>query len=750
MPKKLQGEPKTSLSLAKLLKLAQSISKTQSNQVSPTPLDLENPLSTQSSLNQAQLAAQQSAISFKKSSEAGSYITPSKLLIKNQNQQGQTSPASSSVKKPTTRLNTKSTVDKTLLNIFSQKRTQAKVARTLSLAQETKKIIQKSKRRKLAFFLGLGLMTTGLLSLLLFGVFTLTKIRAQQILISKVEQVLETSLEDSKVAESNPVVGFLATQVSWYSNIIDGGLFDLPLLLVSLNKRFDELAALKQQTLRQTTGLFLSVMSGQAESNVLLNQLNSSTQKLYQGLALVKAEVGKLNPEDFSESDQDRLVEYQEKLSQSVKILAQARQLEPVLPEILGVTQKKTYAVLLQNNQELRPTGGFIQAVALLTFDKGMLIDVQVFSVYELDQKLPGAVTPPEEIKRFLGEQKWFLRDSNWNPDFPATARKVTWFIEQALNKRVDGVMAVNLVFLEDWLTDIGSLNLPEYNEILTAKNLRERMEFHAETNPNQAGQQDYSALLLTKFFRQLENSSQTQAAQFLATLYRNLESHQVLLSLNNANNNQTLMNLGWAGNLITPQCPAQFAQADCVVDFFNQVESNVGVNKINSYISRDIVHNITLNQQEILHQRKIVFENQARSKTWPLGDYRNYLRFYLPQEAKVESVRVAAKPLKPDQLVKYSAQDRQVVGLLVEIPPQESVTVELTYVVKTTPSPPFSYVFFDQQQSGVVDYDLAINLYYNQAFQAQVIAPQAQTFGQRIIFEPDSQDHAFVGVMFE
>src|SRR3989344_8002630 len=41
------------------------------------------------------------------------------------------------------------------------------------------------------------------------------------------------------------------------------------------------------------------------------------------------------------------------------------------LPDVLGFRGSKTYLVLLQNNTELRPTGGFMGAFALVTMDRG-------------------------------------------------------------------------------------------------------------------------------------------------------------------------------------------------------------------------------------------------------------------------------------------------------------------------------------------------------------------------------------------
>ena len=85
-----------------------------------------------------------------------------------------------------------------------------------------------------------------------------------------------------------------------------------------------------------------------------------------------------------------------------------------ILPEFLGTDGKRReYLVLLQNEAELRPGGGFIGSLGFLSFEGGYLLNFEVKDVYEADGQLKGHVEPPEEIKTYLGEAGWYLRDAN-------------------------------------------------------------------------------------------------------------------------------------------------------------------------------------------------------------------------------------------------------------------------------------------------------------------------------------------------
>ena len=78
----------------------------------------------------------------------------------------------------------------------------------------------------------------------------------------------------------------------------------------------------------------------------------------------------------------------------------------------------KIYLLLLQNNMELRPTGGFIGSVGLLDLQDGKMNNLDILDVYTIDGQLKGHVDPPDPIRKYFNQPNWFLRDSNFDPDF--------------------------------------------------------------------------------------------------------------------------------------------------------------------------------------------------------------------------------------------------------------------------------------------------------------------------------------------
>lgn len=104
-----------------------------------------------------------------------------------------------------------------------------------------------------------------------------------------------------------------------------------------------------------------------------------------------------------------------------------------VMLPMVGYPQPKTYIVLLQNADELRPTGGFIGTVGVVRVDSGELTDQSFQDVYAFDRTASSTVLgpPPEPLKRQLGVDAWYLRDSNWSPDVPQTADRISQLFQR-------------------------------------------------------------------------------------------------------------------------------------------------------------------------------------------------------------------------------------------------------------------------------------------------------------------------------
>jgi len=641
-------------------------------------------------------------------------------------------------------------LDKELKKIFKQKRLKTKFKRTVKKANVAKKITKKLKRKKLMFYGGLIFSVFGCSTIIFLIVLYLAGLSVKKTFVKQLnlEGDIKLALQEQKEAWGYKFISDYGTKFKFLNDLEayqDGAEY------VTLINDLSNLEN-KSELLKESKKDFYASLldKGSLDPKVALSSSQNIEKELYEKISLFEAKLKDLNLALFSPQEQELIEQYLKELRESKRKIAASQQFSSISADFFGLETKKTYALIVQDNQELRPTGGFIQAVILLTFDKGILIDQQVFSSQEVDSRVLADVAPPSEITSILGEDKWYFRDTNWDPDFKNSSKIISWYLKEAFSKEVDGVIAINYLTIRELIADLGAIEIPAYNEIITDKNLFERIEFHIQDGAENNNKEDYSKTLLTHLINKIQNSFTEELLLAADTVYESLDQKQAFIHLNNADNQMIINNLGWSGDLIKPNCPAIFSQDSCFVDTFYQVEANVGINKVNDYIKRSISHNIEIFPEYFNHKRIITFNNNARMVSWPQGTYKSYLRFYLPEEAKIKELKMDDLLLPNNQYSVYQDKERQVVGILLEVKVKESVKLEINYQVDNKNTLPYSYLFFDQKQAGIENTKQQIFVVHSSGTRPSVISPQAEVDGKLITFEGDPNEHNFVGVSFE
>jgi len=165
------------------------------------------------------------------------------------------------------------------------------------------------------------------------------------------------------------------------------------------------------------------------------------------------------------------------------------------LLDFVGGNGPRRYLVLAQNPDELRPTGGFIGSLGVLTADGAKVhFDNFVGSADWIAQH-PGVFVPddqsatPFRLSDTGGKQN--LLNVNASVDWPSDAAMAQQLWAQAGQPPIDGVLAITPDMLVRVLKVLGPVQVPDYNETVTASNLLERLDFHthelAALDPTQA-----------------------------------------------------------------------------------------------------------------------------------------------------------------------------------------------------------------------------------------------------------------------
>lgn len=674
-----------------------------------------------------------------------------KSTAKNLNTEQKTGPQHPSLAKTPT----EKALEEEISRIFGTERVQKKVEQTKYKVKVKKHSQQKNRYRSVVSFLMAVVLGISLGVLAMWGGFLMTKKLVVENLTTLAEKSQnEVPLSDTELQQLSDrgtrLSQVLSFEVEAYRVVFGAESLPEETLVASLSASAPDVYALSSRFREAVTVLtqqFLGQKQGDPQEG--LNQVMSDSEDAYKKLSVLQNQVKTYADEVDDQHQAQLLTQFGSKIQEQRKLMATQIQLQQILPTLLGFNGKKTYAVLLQNNQELRPTGGFLQAIAIVTVDNGLLVDSQVLTVSDLDKAMSGQVAPPPEIQAYLGEKNWMLRDANWDPDFPQTAQQVQWFLQRILGKKVDGVIGVNLYVLQNILKQTGPVSLSEYNETLTEKNFFDRVEFHSEIKLVESGKRDYLSTVLEKILKSTSATPAEKIQPLLGSLYSSLKNGQAMIFIDQPDKNALLNSLGWGGEITTPQCPSPFSDEPCITDTFYQVEANVGINKANFTLDRHIKHTVNITPTAILHQREMTFTNTSTSNAWPLGPYKAYIRFYVPELSSLQEVRVNGTILAPTAVVVKTDHAKKYFGVSIEVPVGQSRTLTLSYTEPQTSPKPFSYVFFEQKQPGTGDDPYTLSVQYPPDFHPAVIAPQAEVKENSVTFTNVRDKNLFMGLKF-
>lgn len=403
---------------------------------------------------------------------------------------------------------------------------------------------------------------------------------------------------------------------------------------------------------------------------------------------------------------------FYEKIPDAREKVLQTKRIISEFPALTGAEKPTSYLILFQNNMELRPTGGFIGSFAIVTFGGGRLTGMKVSDVYAADGQLKGHVEPPAPIKNYLGEASWYLRDSNWDADFPTSASRAEWFLDKEIDEKVDGVVGVDLEFAKNILKIVGPVGISDFNIVIDYKNLYEKTQTEVESGFFPGSYKKTS--FLTAFSRQLlTRVSEAKENEFLPLtlkIFESLEKKHLQVFLHNKSAQVAVSFLGFDGAVNQPFCVG-----NCYADWFGMVEANVGVNKVNYFLQRELSFSGYLSGRNLKRFLTVRLKNSANSALGDAGRYKTYLRLMLPIGASVNDVAVTSGSSKETQIPEIEERSaRKEAGILVEIGPGQ--TKEMTFFWEEEIGLDFAregeYRLYVRKQPGTLDDKIALMLY--------------------------------------
>lgn len=209
--------------------------------------------------------------------------------------------------------------------------------------------------------------------------------------------------------------------------------------------------------------------------------------------------------------------------------------------------------------------------------------------------------------------------------------------------------------------------------------------------------------------------------------------------------------NLGWNGAIYDGKC----ATDQCFADYLYVVESNLGVNKANYFLYRSIDQTVDISERTIERVVKITYENASKNNTWPGGDYKNYLRVYIPASSNLEEASVtdsgsgAKTVISGSDLSIAQVKGKKEIGFLVMVPAGKKEVVELRYAdqIDLSQQNTFSYLNYIQKQSGFGDTALVTLMSIPDGWQPTQVEPTASLVNGKLLFNQKLDQDIKMGV---
>ncbi len=338
----------------------------------------------------------------------------------------------------------------------------------------------------------------------------------------------------------------------------------------------------------------------------------------------------------------DDLETYYEQLQQANTILLKSPEL---LNNALGLDEERSYLILSQNSDELRPSGGYISTYGWLTVRNGRVIDYSYFPT-TVDTPNP---PPPAALEDF-DIPSWWIRyseplfaawDGSWYADFPSTAALSMQYYDAGSNPQspVDGVLAIDIFGFEKVLAALGRVPVPGYEEVVTTETFRDLVyDIRASVegdNPHKAFIADVYQAIFDGW--QAASADPEISTLVLSEMLGALQQKHVMLYFADEGLNDAVTMLGWTGQ----QAPA----ADH--DYVMVADANLG-NKSNRSILRQLTYDVDIQPDGTLNSRLAIgydYSDRLASqdpavnpaKHGPLN-YRNLLQVFTPANSQLES----------------------------------------------------------------------------------------------------------------
>ncbi|QNE15592.1 DUF4012 domain-containing protein [Pseudarthrobacter sp. NBSH8] len=365
-----------------------------------------------------------------------------------------------------------------------------------------------------------------------------------------------------------------------------------------------------------------------------------------------------------------------------------------IVPSMLGGQGPRSYLLIIQNNSEVRASGGIPGALAVVKLDQGKISLGEQSSAAGVGLMSPIVPLDPEQRQIYSARLGKFMQDVNLTPDFPTAASTAQAMWERKSGQRVDGVISVDPVALGYILDATGpvAISHPELSALasvglpteLTGKNIVQTLLSDVYARIQQPALQDaYFAGVAQEIFAALSDG-RGNAKSLIDGLTRGTAEGRVLVWSGLPAEQSVISKYALSGSIAGPSiAPAQFGV------YFND---GTGA-KMDYYVKRTVqlVKECSQNGYEQTTVRVTSINTAPADAATslpayvtgggvfgvPAGSVQTNIVAYGPVQANMETAKLDGQRT---DFAAHRHANRPVGVLAVKLAPGESKTVEFTF----------------------------------------------------------------------
>ena len=426
----------------------------------------------------------------------------------------------------------------------------------------------------------------------------------------------------------------------------------------------------------------------------LLHQAVPELNGLKANLELALLNLNKIHRVGILLPFETQINDLKEQLTTADNLLGTLLPVARLLPGLAGYPEESTFLLILQNNDELRPSGGFIGTYGLVTIKNGSLGKIETEDVYHLDMPCIDKLfeTPPAPVADYMKVKYWWLRDANWSPDWPTSARQVQkMYLEESsctgpTPKTPTAILAINPGLISQLLDFVGPITVG--GDTYTSENFQPLLQYnvevaYAEQDINSWDRKEIINEITDELKARLFKVSLNRLPELLKIMDTAKARRDLQIYFNEPAYQKIVSDLGWGGEVKA-----------ATGDYLMVVDANLAAYKTDAVMRKNIDYQIT-KDGGLVATLKLTYYHEG-DFDWRTTRYRSYTRVLVPRGSEL---------INQNGLTDFSTAvdeilDKTIFGFFWSIEPGQNKEVTLSYRLPANINSD-NYQLYFQKQSG-------------------------------------------------